>query len=350
MLLSVLALFTLSGSACTRAEPPPRIILFIADGVGTSHWTAALLIADSLSVQQLPVGGLVDTRAQPQIITDSAAAATAIACGIQTYNGAIAMDNDGNQMETVLELAEAKGMATGLIATSSLTHATPAAFASHVPDRDQHNEIAAQIAQQGIDVLLGGGLKFFALGRIDDGQSALDLLSREYTLVRTAEDLQALDLDEITRLAGLFASDEMPRFSERAPTLPEMTHVALEILDRDPEGFFLMVEGSQPDWRAHDNEPLSEVVAEVLDLDRAVEVGLAYQRNHPNTLIVVTSDHETGGLAVEARRSSIRADYTTTGHTAAMVPIFAKGPDAGRFGGINPNFTVGCILRELVGH
>jgi len=346
--VTTLALLTFMGPACTRVEPP-RIILFIVDGVGTSHWTAALLTADSLAIQQLPFAGLVDTRARPQLITDSAAAATAYACGIQTCNGAIAVDNDSNRVETVLERAEARGMATGLIATSSLTHATPAAFASHVPNRGQQNEIAAQMAQQGIDVLLGGGMRFFARGRIGESQRALDLLRRDYTLVQTAAEFRALDLGEVTHLAGLFAANEMPRFAEREPTLPEMTRAALEILDRDPDGFFLMVEGSQPDWRAHDNEPMAEVVAEVLDFDRAVAEGLAYQRSHPNTLIVVTSDHETGGLAVEARGSTLRADYTTTGHTASMVPIFAGGPEAGRFGGIMANFTVGCILRDLIG-
>ena len=327
---------------------PLRIILFIADGTGVSHWTAALLSGDSLAVQGMPVAGLVDTRADPQIITDSAAAATAYAGGIRTYNGAIAVNNDRQPVETVLEVAERKGMATGLIATSSVTHATPAAFAAHVPKRSQQNLIAAQMVQQGIDVILGGGRRFFENGSITNGSSALEYLKKRYTFVDSAEAFRALDLEGVEHLAGLFAPDGMPPFSERSPTLPEMTDAALQILDRDPDGFFLMVEGSQPDWRAHDRDSIAKVAAEVLDLDRAVGVGLAYQRNHPRTLIVVTADHETGGLAVETGRGDLRADYTTVGHTAAMVPIFAKGPGAERFGGIIANYQVGRILLEMV--
>jgi alkaline phosphatase len=338
--------------AATQAYPadePLRIMLFIADGTGTGLWTAAHLIADSLAVEQFPVAGLIDTRADPQIITDSAASATAYASGIRTYNGAIGVDRERRSVETVLERAEKKGMATGLIATSSVTHATPAAFAAHVEDRDMHREIAAQMSRQGIDVLLGGGRKFFEQATGVNGRSGLDEMRVGSTFVGDAGQFRNLDLDETDRLVGLFAEDEMPEFAEREPTLPEMTAAALEILGRDPDGFFLMVEGSQPDWRAHDNEPIEKVVAEVLDFDRAVGLGLAYQRDHPNTLILVMADHETGGLAVHTRRGNPVARYTTDGHTAAMVPLFARGPGAEQFGGIIANYEIGRILLERVG-
>jgi alkaline phosphatase len=331
------------------ADEPLRIIVFIADGTGTSLWTAAHLTADSLAVEQFPVAGLIDTRADPQIITDSAASATAYASGIRTYNGAIGVDGQRRPVETVLERAEQRGMATGLVATSSITHATPAAFAAHVENRDQHREIAAQMSRQGIEVLLGGGRKFFAQAMGDNGRSVLDEIRLSCTFVENGEQFRNLDLGDTDRLVGLFAENDMPEFARRDPTLPAMTAAALEILGRDPEGFFLMVEGSQPDWRAHDQEPIEKVVAEVLDFDRAVGLGLAYQRKHPDTLILVLADHETGGMAIHTRRGKPVARYTTDGHTASMVPLFARGPGAEQFGGIIANDEIGRLLLDRVG-
>ena len=140
----------------------------------------------------------------------------------------------------------------------------------------------------------------------------------------------------------------MPEYAERTPTTPQMTAAALAVLDRDPDGFFLMVEGSQVDWRAHDQEPIETIVAEMLDFDRAIGLALDYQKEHPNTLVLVTADHETGGMAIETRRGELVADYTSTGHTASMTPLFAAGPGAELFGGIISNHEVGILLKELV--
>jgi alkaline phosphatase len=153
----------------------------------------------------------------------------------------------------------------------------------------------------------------------------------------------------VTALVGLLADDGMPAAAERAPTLAEMTATALAILDRDPDGFFLMVEGSQPDWREHDNRTLAAVVAEVLDLDRAIAVALDYCARHPETLVVVTADHETGGLAVVADSTgAFAAAYAGGGHTAALVPLFARGPGAERFGGLRSIDAVGRLLLDYV--
>jgi len=297
-------------------------------------------------------------------------------------------------------------MATGLVATSSITHATPASFASHVPDRNMEWEIARQLAGADVDVILGGGRRFFdPTGRPD----SLDLLSHvavRYSYIETAAELANLQTEELDKLLGLFTAAHMPAEPLRSPTLPAMTRAALEVLDHDPDGFFLMVEGSQPDWRGHDNEPLDAIVAEMLDLDRAIGVALKYQSRHPETLIVVTADHETGGLAIQQVRSSrlltgaaaaadsaaaqvaeassvgtpylatladsaalylarlsglmrrqarqmgdslsLVARYTTTGHTSQMVPLFASGPGAERFGGIKGNWMIGQLLMDVV--
>ncbi len=336
---------------------PTRVILFIGDGVGISYWTAALFAADQLSVQRFPVVGLVDTRSTSSKVPDSAASATAYATGVATYNGAIGMGPDSQPRPTLVELAQARGMATGLLATSSITHATPASFAAHVTDRNMYDEIAKQIAEQDIDVLMGGGRTDFE-DALHNGSSnmVIPMLAR-YTYVEDAYQLTALDTDTVQTLLGLFAENHMPPATARMPELWEMTMAALAVLDKNPRGFFLMVEGSQPDWQAHGNAKLEGVTAEVLDLDYAIGVALEYQERHPETLIVVASDHETGGLALQLderqrnrrdRRSEVIARYTTDDHTAQMVPLFARGPGAEKFGGIHPIAEMGRLLIEAV--
>ena len=348
LVVSLVALAPVWGPLAAQ-EAPPRVILFIGDGTGVGAWTAARVSADALAVDLLPVGGLVDTREGSGKITDSAASATALATGIHTFNGAISVGPDSQPVTTVLELAEARGMATGLVATSSITHATPAAFSAHVTQRDEQFEIARQMAGQGIDVLLGGGRRFFDPAVRPDSADLLGGLARRSTLVDSPAAFRALDLDSVTTLVGLFADDGMPAVADRAPTLAEMTAAALAILNRDPDGFFLMVEGSQPDWREHDNDSLAAVATEVLDLDRAVAVALEYCARHPETLLVVTADHETGGLSVVADSTgAFAAVYAGGDHTAALVPLFARGPGAERFGGMHEIDAIGRYLQESV--
>ncbi len=350
--LPLLALLLLAAGCLApgAAVRPQRIILFIGDGVGTGYWSAALISNDTLAVSAFPVVGLVDTRADPEIVTDSAASATAYATGAGTCNGAIGVDREGRVLPTVLERAETRGLATGLVVTCSLTHATPAAFAAHVERRSAENEIAEQIAAHEIEVLLGGGRRRFDRAPDPGAPTLLEQMQSRATCVLSAGEFRALDLERVNRLVGLFADGHLPAFAEREPGLPEMTRAALRILDRDPEGFFLMVEGSQPDWRGHENAPLEDVLAEVLDFDAAIGAALEYFATRPRTLIVVTADHETGGLAVEgAPGEGIRLDYTTGSHTAELVPLFAIGPGAERFTGIRSNAEVGRFLLELIG-
>ncbi len=331
-----------------QRRTPTRVILFIGDGVGVAYWTAALFAADALSVQQLPVVGLVDTRST-SYITDSAAGATAYATGVRTYNGAIGVGPDSLPRKTVLEIARERGLATGLVATSSITHATPAAFAAHVANRAEEFEIASQIARQDITVLLGGGKRFFDPAQRPDRRDLLGQMLRSYIYVTSSDSLLPVANRGPARLLGLFAEEGMPKAMGRSPSLAEMTLAALAVLTRDPEGFFLMVEGSQPDWRGHENAPIQEVIDEMLDFDRAIAAGIEYQRGRPETLIVVVADHETGGLAIQSNSTGkFTAGYTTTSHTGEMVPLFAGGPRAERFAGILTSSRVGELLIEAV--
>jgi alkaline phosphatase len=406
MFWGVLVSCTMITPQASAQAPPTRLILIIADGAGASYWTAAAFASEHLAVERFPVSGLVDTRASNDKVTDSAAAGTALSSGVRTFNGAIGIDPDSNAVTTVLEVAKSRGLATGLVATSSITHATPASFATHVPDRYMEFEIARQIVGAEVDVILAGGRRFFDPLVRPDSIDLLSIIKERYPYVETDAELAMLRTDDLTDLAGLFADGDMPPAPERVPSLPAMTRSALEVLDHDPEGFFLMVEGSQPDWRGHDRDPLPAIEAEMLDLDRAVGVALEYQEKNPETLIVVTADHETGGLAIqqmgsrrvltlaaatvdstvarlaEARRlvegelsemtdsiagnlveisallrrrartiedsSTLVARYTTGSHTAQMVPLFASGPGAEVFGGLKENWRIGELLKAAV--
>ncbi|MEN8373996.1 MAG: alkaline phosphatase [Gemmatimonadota bacterium] len=334
--------------AATSDGAARAIFVFIGDGAGVASWSAAKFAADRLAVARMPVMGLVDSRNATLDITDSAAGATVYATGVRTYNGAIGVDVDRQPLRTILEVAEDRGMSTGLVATSSITHATPASFAAHVPDRGMAGEIARQYAAQDIEVLLGGGLQYFD-GSGDDASDLLPALSDRYTVVRNAAVLWNAAADA-ERLLGLFAEDGMdPAIEGRAPTLDAMTSAALAVVAKDDDGFLLVIEGSQPDWRQHGNESLESVAAEMLDLDAAIGVALDYLADNPQTLIVVTADHETGGLALEREDGRDVADYTTGSHSNEMVPLFAAGAGAAAFAGINDNAEIGRLLMRAVG-
>lgn len=358
-------LLTVAAAACSPARPtataapatgeavadgPFSVILFIGDGAGVAQWSAAAHSASELAIRSFPVVGLVDTRASNSRVTDSAAGATAFSAGVRTFNGAIGVAADSTPVRTVLELAESRRMSTGLVATSTLTHATPASFAAHVPSRAMHLEIAADIAERNIEVLLGGGLRYFDPAQRPDGEDLLGRITQRAAYVTTAAGFRALDMDTVSALVGLFAADNPPPAGARSPSLAELTRGALDVLAKDQQGFFLMVEGSQIDWRAHENASIHEVIAEVLDLDLALREALRFQEERRgNTLIVVVADHETGGLALHGDAMGVfRAHYTTEGHTAELVPLFAVGPGARAFGGVQDNDALGRLLLDIV--
>ena len=336
--------------ATEPVEPGPfSVILYIADGAGLNYWSAARLAYHDLAINRFSIVGLVGTTSSNSKITDSGAGATAFAAGVKTYNGAIGVGPDPTAVETVLELAAARGKATGLVVTSTLTHATPASFVAHVAKRDFYFEIAEQMAHADVDVMLGGGRSYFDPAVRPDGQDLLGVLRDRATVVDTAPALLELDPSRVKRLVGFTASNNPPPARKRSPNLAQLTDLALQVLEREPNGFFLMVEGSQIDWAGHDNAPLDVLLPEVQDLDMAIRTGLQFQNRRPNTLLVVVSDHETGGLALNGDEMGVfRAHYTTEGHTASMVPLFARGPGAASLTGVFENDFVGQMLLGLV--
>lgn len=287
---------------------PTNVILLIPDGYGPASATLARdylrwrdgirnLALDSLqtgSVRTFPAGGRV---------TDSAAGATAYSTGTKTYNGRIAMDTTGQQLGTLLEGAEQKNMVTGLVATSRITHATPASFSAHVVDRGEENEIAAQQLTKDIEVLMGGGRRHF-LPRYRDGSARSDTQNllenaqaQGYQIVDTQDELLAVDSPPVL---GLFASSHMDYEIDRGPSQPSlstMTQTALNLLGDAENGFFLMVEGSRIDHAGHANDATAHL-HDILAFNEAVETALEYARADGNTLVVSVADHETGGLSL----------------------------------------------------
>jgi alkaline phosphatase len=312
-----------------------RTVLLIADGAGIAHWTALHVAGDSLAVAAFPSVALVDPGNTTGLRVESASTATAYAIGERTIHGGIGVSADLEPRPTVLEVAERHGRATGLVTTTFLLDATPAAFAAHVPNRRDWPEIARQMLDQGIEVLMGDGLEWF---------DSLPIRER-YRVVTDPAELEGLDTDTLPRLLGLFPIDSVADPARRRPSLAEMTRTALEILDRDPDGFFLLVENEHTDHRAHDNAPLSVIQAEMRAFDEAVRVALDYRAHRPETLIVVTGDHETGGLAVvPGPDERPRGRYVLKGHSLELVPLFAVGPGSERLTGILSNAAVGQAL------
>lgn len=287
---------------------PQRIILFIGDGMGVASVTAATYAkGEPLHMLTMPHVGFNTTHEHEFVTTDSAAAATALATGHKTHfegvsvvPGTIAANEEDRDrhLTTLMGAARQQGLRTGLVATSRINHATPAAFGAHRANRNSYEDIALDMSTYGVDVLLGAGSAFFE-ERKDDRDLFEEMAESGYEIGRTADEVRA-HAASATRLVGLMHPRDMPsvQSGERAMSLAEMVEHSLAILDRDNEhGFVLMVEGSQIDWYGHDLDGVG-VVAETLDLDQAVGVALRYARQRQDTLVVVTADHETGGLDV----------------------------------------------------
>ncbi|MGY1643526.1 alkaline phosphatase [Geodermatophilus sp. SYSU D00703] len=340
-------------------EPPRSVVLVVGDGMGAAHREAARLDqegpAGRLAMDALPVAGEQTTAPDDPgtDVTDSAAAATAWATGVRTRNGAISVGPAGEPLTPLGVEAAGAGLATGLVTTSEVTDATPAAFFSTTPDRDAHGEIARQYLQgTGPSVVLGGG-----------GDRWADLIGsaqeRGVTLVRDRAGLAPAGGD---RLLGLFAGGALYE-DPAGPSLAEMTAAALARLSADPDGFFLLVEEEGVDEAGHENAG-DRLLAAMRSLDDAVQVVRDHVTTHPDTLLVVAGDHETGGLTVEVGGAPAGPDdgpfpvagtpgtfvlrWRTQGHTGAPTPVTAEGPGSERLAGSYPNTHLHEVVRDVL--
>ncbi len=321
----------------------------IGDGMGTSQVYAGYTAKKGLmNMTGMPVSGFVTTFSANDYITDSGAGGTALACGVKTNNFSIGVDTKGKPVTSILEMAGQRGLSTGLVSTSAITHATPASFIAHTCDRSKYSDIALDFLHARIDVFIGGGYNNFA--RRSDSLNLLDSLRARGYLV--ARDLRDVDVPSTPRLAALLADEHLPRMAKgRGNMLPDATAMALKILKRNKKGFFIMIEGSQIDWGGHDNDP-AYMVDEVVDFDNAVGKALQFAAKNGETLVLVTADHETGGFGITGGSlvtGLVQGAFLSKDHTATMVPIFAYGPGSEKFTGVQDNTDIFKKCVELLG-
>ncbi|MGB2483795.1 MAG: alkaline phosphatase [Flavobacteriaceae bacterium] len=330
---------------------PKNIIFLISDGTGLSQISSAYFYKnESVNYSRFNDIGLIETYSSDNYITDSAASATAFATGEKTYNGAIGVSEDFKTVNNLIELASLKGVNTGLVSTSSITHATPASFFAHTISRDFEDEIAMQLAKSEVDYFAGGGLNFFENRK--DNINVIDTLKSNGFSVKL-DRLDSFDyIKSNNKQCFILAADGMPKISEgRGSFLKDATMLGVNFLSKKNKPFFMMSEGSQIDWGGHDNDA-NYLITELIDFDEMIGAVLDYAEKDRETLVIVTSDHETGGFSLSGKNfvnmdneldqdySEIEPTFSTGGHTATLIPVFAYGPGSEEFRGIYDNTDI----------
>jgi Alkaline phosphatase len=340
-LLIATALF--SSSCCSNNEKSApksakNVIVLIGDGMGPAQVYSLILTSpEKTAFQRFPYSGFSITKSASNEITDSAAGGSAIANGKKTNNGVVGMDTDSIPVPSMLEMFSEQGKKTGVVVTCSVTHATPADFLAHNISRQNNEEIALEISEkEGLDVLFGGGKKYFT-----ERKDGVDLISKMWEKGWNIYDSLPQIEDNNAKTMVLAARKHLPEAPKRGDFLPNATAKAIEMLDNE-KGFFLMIEGSQIDFACHDNDSAT-LVEEMRDFNKTLDVVLDFAEKDGNTLVVVTADHETGGLTFvdpESRYTRTDFKFTTGSHSAIFVPVFSYGPGAERFTGIMDNTEI----------
>lgn len=390
-------------------ENVKNVIFMIPDGFSASYVTNYRWYKGKQSLLDSMLVGMHRTYSANSAVTDSAAAATAMATGVKTNNRMISTSPEGKELKTILEAAEANGKASGLVATATITHATPAAFASHVASRINEREIAPQLLKNGVDVILGGGKKHFPNSLLKEA------IERGYQFVSDRGQLASAGSTD--KLIGLFAEEalapELDRDATNQPSLAKMSEKAIQVLNRDKDGFFLMIEGSKIDWAGHAHDA-AWAMKETEAFEAAVEKVLGFAKKDKHTIVVIAGDHDTGGMSVggygkyaanaevlrnvtatgsfmagklTADRSNLRevmkryanmnltneeaakikaaqrADiainkviseralvgWTTSKHTGMDVPVYAFGPGSSLFYGLHNNTDLPQLMAQVMG-
>lgn len=344
--ISLLGCNTAAEKNNTETVEPPNIILLIGDGMGIPQISTAYYFGDQeANFSQFQQIGFHKSSSTSHTITDSAAGATAFATGEKTYNRAIGVSADTIPQETILEYLQKKGYKTGLISLTTITHATPACFYAHVSDRDMHEVIANQLIESHVDFFAGGGRNYF--GKRKDGKNLYTSLVRQGYHLDTVQ-LSKPDVEKPN--AYLLADESLPsKIEGRKDFLPQATQYALDYFQANKKPFFMMVEGSYIDWGGHAmNDEM--LIAEVEDFDQTLGVVLEFIKENPNTLLVVTADHETGGVSIgkfyetdpatglkKEVPEKVQVYFNSDQHSGELIPVFTMGKGAATFQGIYEN-------------
>ncbi len=318
---------------------PKNIILMIGDGMGLSQISAAMYRnGGKLFLEEAKYIGLIKTNSASSIITDSAAGATAFSTGKKTYNGSINMDVDSLPLQPITSILHKHKIKTGIVATSSVTHATPACFYGNQINRYGVNEsLAEQFLQSNINVLIGGGENFF--NKRSDNKNLIDSLKKKnYTIIDSVSDLIHHSTEKLINFCA--PTEPVQRKKGRGNFLTNASQKAISVLNtNNTNGFFLLIEGSQIDWGGHDMDS-EYIISETLDFDEAIEAVINFAKKDKNTLVLITADHETGGYGIvdgSVQDNIVKGEFLNDDHTATMVPIFAFGKEAERFIGTYHN-------------
>ena len=353
-------MFALFSCNQKEVQGPKNVILLIADGTGLTQVSTAFYFKEtSPNYQRFKHIGLINTSSGSHNITDSAAGGTAFACGVKTYNGAIGVSQDSTDVENIVEVISLKNIKSGVIATSSITHATPASFYAHALKRSMAEDIALDMVASNVDFFAAGGLKYF--NKRKDGRNLINDLESKDFVIDTVSLVDFKSIQNVEKAGFLLAKDGMPKMTEnRGNFLENATQLGIEFLSKNNANFFMMVEGSQIDWGGHANEG-NYVITELLDFDDAVGKALDFAEKDGNTLVIVTGDHETGGLALSAKQkvnpqgkdysdyNEIDLTFSTRGHSATLLPVFAFGPGSEEFIGVYQNNDIYNKILKVTG-
>lgn len=387
-LISVAMLAILSAvSCCNCTDNDPKVknvIYLIGDGMGFGAVSSLLLSEDAVTgFEQAPVIGLSETCSADNYVTDSAAGGTALATGTRTNNGYVGADPEGNQLISVLRKAQDMGKKTGIVVNTTLTEATPASFYAGVTSRKMVFDIAKQFTESNVDVAIGGGLDHFA-SRPDSLDLTATLIEKGYDVYLNWETVLNTDSDKFVgilplydlhrreenngtasaaegqevclaaQLAAINEDTEVTHLSEPTVYLEKATVKALDVLSRDnKDGFFLMIESAIIDGYGHNNDS-DGMIVEMKEFNRTLLEMIEYVNNNPETLLVVTADHETGGTGVyynghkPGNEGPLKLRFSTSGHTGTVVPIFAYGPGAESFAGVMKNTDIPKKIEALM--
>lgn len=324
-----------------------NVILMIGDGMSLMHvysaWTAN---RGKLYLENCEVTGLSKTYCANKLVTDSGAGGTAMAIGQKTNYHSVGVDVNGNPQPSLIKLAKQKGMSAGVAVTCRLWDATPADFCCHNTDRDNEDENIADYVNCEADYVVGGGAKKFE-NRKDGRNIFKELEQKGYQVARSWEECKNLKSGKIFAVTD---SVDTPLPAERGDRLAQSSLKGIELLNQNPNGFFMMIEGSQLDDYGHFND-LDLLMQETHDFDRTVGKILEWAAKDGETLVVVTADHETGGLTLidgDKDKGEIKCKFSTTGHSGVMVPVYAFGPGAELFTGIYENTDIFHKIKSLL--
>lgn len=332
-----------------------NVIFMIGDGMGLSQATMMMVESgyEPTVFERVDNVALIKTHSANNRVTDSAAAGTALACGEKTNNKMLGLTPKLDTLHSMAKGAKAKGMSTGIVVACAVQHATPAAFYANVADRNDNKTITEQLAKNDyIDIIIGGGETHF--NKPAEGGTTMSKVAQSngFNIVRNMDEFEAAGDG---RILGLFTTGHIANFNKRGDYLPRATAEALKRLSTNKNGFFLMVEGSQIDWACHSNDA-KQCKGETIDFCKTIEVAMDFADKNAGTLIVITADHETGGLALVSgdddftkADSGVSYTFSTKGHSGVMIPVYTYGAGAEQINGVMDNTELAHKMFKSMG-